>query len=108
MALDAEMQPLDGTDLESLRCAGCGHRGFRSQRGIHTLLGGRHEQVCSYGPSLLTLTVVFSGAALTLFRDRGLNPTEAAVYAAHWSLLSGQVRGTVHLLSEPPCPRALL
>ncbi|MEP7153024.1 MAG: hypothetical protein ABI856_15050 [Nitrospira sp.] len=102
MAVEPTMKSLDGTGLESLTCAACGHRGFRSQGGIQTLFGGRHEHVCSYGPSLLTLTVVFSGAALRLFRDRGLNPTEAAVYAAHWTLLSGQVGGTVHLLSETP------
>jgi hypothetical protein len=101
MAVEPEMKSLDGTGLESLACRTCGHRGFRSQGGIQTL-GGRHEHVCSYGPSLLTLTVVFSGAALRLFRDRGLNATEAAVYAAHWTLLSGQVGGTVHLLSETP------
>ena len=102
MAVEPEMKSLDGTGLESLTCRTCGHRGFRSQGGIQTLFGGRHEHVCSYGPSLLTLTIVFSGAALRLFRDRGLNATEAAVYAAHWTLLSGQVGGTVHLLSESP------
>jgi hypothetical protein len=102
MAVEAAMKSLDGTGLESLTCGACGHRGFRSQGGIQTLFGGRHEHVCSYGPSLLTLTVVFSGAALRLFRDRGLNATEAAIYAAHWTLLSGQVGGTVHLLSETP------
>ena len=102
MASEPAMKSLDGTGLESLTCGACGHRGFRSQGGIQMLFGGRHEHVCSYGPSLLTLTLVFSGAALRLFRDRGLNATEAAVYAAHWALLSGQVGGTVHLLSETP------
>ncbi len=102
MAAEPEMKSLEGTGLESLTCEACGHRGFRSQGGIQTLFGGRHEHVCSYGPSLLTLTVVFSSVALRLFRDRGLNATEAAVYAAHWTLLLGQVGGTVHLLSETP------
>lgn len=102
MAVEPAMKSLDGTGLESLTCGTCGHRGFRSKDGIQTLFGGRHEHVCSFGPTLLTLTVVFSGAALRLFRDRGLNATEAAVYAAHWALLSGQVGGTVHLLSETP------
>ena len=100
MAVEPDMKSLDGTGLESLKCATCGHRGFRSQGGIQTLFGGRHEHLCSYGPSLLTLTVVFSAAALTLFRNRGLNSTEAAIYAAHWTLLTGQLGGTVHLLSE--------
>ena len=102
MVAEPAVKSLDGTGLESLTCEACGHRGFRSQSGIQTLFGGRHEHVCSYGPSLLTLTIVFSSAALRLFRDRGLNATEAAVYAAHWILLSGQVGGTVHLLSETP------
>ena len=58
--------------------------------------------VCSYGPSTLTLTIVFSGAALVLFGERGLSPTQAAVYAAQWALLSGQVAGTVHMFLESP------
>ena len=65
MVLDRIMKCLEGTGLEALSCRACGHRGFRSTGGILTLFGGRHEHVCSYGPSMLTLTIVFSGAALT-------------------------------------------
>ena len=96
------LQCLDGTGLEALRCPACGHRGFQSRDGIRILFGGRHEYVCSYGPSTLTLTIVFSGAALVLFGERGLSPTQAAVYAAQWTLLSGQVAGTVHMFLESP------
>lgn len=96
------MQCLDGTGLEALRCPACGHRGFQAQDGIRVLFGGRHEHVISYGPSTLTLTIVFSGAALVLFGERGLSPAQAAVYAAQWALLSGQVAGTVHMFLESP------
>ena len=102
MVVDRIMKCLEGTGLEALSCRACGHRGFRSIGGIQTLFGGRHEHVCSYGPSMLTLTIVFSGAALTLFRDRGLSPAQSAIYGAYWALLCGQVAGTVHLFLESP------
>lgn len=100
MTSEQELKLLHGTGLERLCCPVCDHNGFRAVEGIRKLFGGQHEHVCSYGPSLLTLTVLFSGAALALFRDRGFNPTEAALYSAHWALLSGQVAGTVNLLSD--------
>jgi len=100
MAADPEMKLLNGTGLTSLRCTTCGHNGFRAVDGIRKLFGGQHEHVCSYGPSLLTLTILFSGTALTLFRGLGMNPSEAAIYCAQWALLSGQVAGTVNLLGD--------
>jgi hypothetical protein len=93
---------LDGTGLEAFRCPACGHRGFRSKDGIRILFAGQHEHVCSYGPSQLTLTIVFAGAALVLFGERGLSPSQAALYAAEWALLNGQVAGTVHMFLESP------
>ncbi len=102
------MECLEGTGLAAVSCRACGQRGFRSREGIHTLFGGRHEHVCAYGPSTLTLTIVFSGAALAMFRERGLGPAQAAIYAAQWALLGGQVAG--HGASDPrnPGPRPLL
>jgi hypothetical protein len=102
MDVETVMECLEGTGLEAVSCRVCGHRGFRSREGIQTLFGGRHEHVCSYGPSPLTLTIVFSGAALALFRNRGLSPAQAAEYAVQWTLLCGQVAGTVHLILETP------
>jgi hypothetical protein len=96
------MRCLDGTGLQSFRCPACGHRGFQAREGIHSLFGGHHEHVCGYGPSRLTLTVVFSGGALVLFAERGLNPSEAAKAVCRWALLCGQVAGTVQMFLESP------
>jgi hypothetical protein len=93
---------LEGTGLEALRCPACGHRGFHSKGGVRILFAGQHEHVCSYGPSQLTLTIVFAGAALVLFGDRGLSPSQAALYAAEWALLNGQVAGTLYMFLESP------
>ena len=93
---------LDGTGLEALRCPACGQRGFRSKEGIRILFAGQHEHMCSYGPSQLTLTIIFAGAALVLFGGRGLSPSQAALYAGEWALLNGQVAGTVHMFLESP------
>jgi len=49
-----------------------------------------------------SLNLVFSGTALALFRDRGLSPTQSALYAAHWTLLSGQLAGTIRLFPQSP------
>lgn len=102
MTVDAVMASLEGTGLEALRCPTCGHRGFRAKEGIQILFGVRHEHVCAYGPSRLTITVVSSGAALVRFGKSGLSPSQLAVYAASWALLCGQLAGTVHLLLESP------
>jgi hypothetical protein len=50
-------------------------------RGAQILFGGRHEHVCTYGPSRLTITVVCSRAALVRFGKCGLTPSQVAVYA---------------------------
>ncbi|MCC2643034.1 MAG: hypothetical protein K0S45_3447 [Nitrospira sp.] len=86
--------------LQRVQCGVCEHRGFRALNGVHVLFAGRHEHVCSYGPFTHILTVVFSESALSPFLDEDLSPTQAAIYAAQWALLGGQVDGTVRLLSE--------
>ena len=100
MEIDYVTGKMSGTGLQGLRCRVCKHQGFRTLEGIHVLFGTRHEHVCSYGPSAQSLTLVFSGTALALFRDGGLSPTQSALYAAHWALLSGQLDGTVRLFPE--------
>jgi hypothetical protein len=102
MGLNAVMASLEGTGLEALVCSACGHRGFRAKDGVQILFGGRHEHVCSYGPSRLTITIVCSGAALGRFAEWGLSPSQVATAAASWARLMGQVAGTVHLLLESP------
>lgn len=94
------MPVLDGSGLRVWRCSACRHQGFRAEEGLRLLFGGRHEHVCTYGPSALTLTVIFSGAALVLFRERGLSPSQAALYTAQWALLNGQVTGTLQMFLE--------
>lgn len=49
-----------------------------------------------------SLNLVFSGTALALFLNRGLSPTQSALYAAHWTLLSGQLAGTIRLFLPSP------
>jgi hypothetical protein len=102
MKLDVVMASLEGTQLDALVCSTCGHRGFRAKAGVQILFGGRHEHVCIYGPSRLTITVVCSGGALVRFGECGLSPSEVATAAASWALLMGQVAGTLHLLLESP------
>lgn len=102
MQSDSTMGLILGTGLQVLRCSTCKHRGYRSLEGLRVLFGTRHKHVCTYGPSIQSLTVVFSGAALGLFQKEGLCPTQSALYAARWTLLGGQRAGTLHLFSESP------
>lgn len=102
MEPDSTMGSMPGTGLQALGCPVCKHRGYRSLEGIRVLFGTRHEHVCSYGPSIQSLTVLFSGAALALFRNEGLCPTQSALYAAHWALLGGQLVGTLRFFPESP------
>ena len=108
LGCDGRMQPdstmglIPGTGLQVLRCPICKHRGYRSLEGLRVLFGTRHEHGCTYGPSIQSLTVVFSGAALGFFQKEGLCPTQSALYAAHWALLGGQLVGTLHLFAESP------
>jgi hypothetical protein len=94
------MPTLDGTGLEAWRCVLCGHRGFTPSEGLRALFTGHHEHVYAYGPSPLTLKVVFSDAALALFRDRALRPADAAQMTVRWALLIGQIAGTVSMFLE--------
>jgi hypothetical protein len=61
------------------------------------LFGLRHEFLIGYGPSLSTMTIKLSEAALTLFGEHGLTPDRIAAYAAEWALLSGCKTGIVRL-----------
>ncbi len=85
------------TGLESLRCARCGHRGFRSREGVILLFRGGYEFKFSYGPSLQTVTVVLSSASVNLWSTHGVNEDHLAKIAAEWSLLCGNRTKRVHL-----------
>jgi hypothetical protein len=98
MQIDAARKPIETIGLERVQCDICQHRGFRSLEGVHVLFGGRHEYVCGYGPSGTVLAILFSETALSHFLDEYLSPTESALYAAQWALLSGQVAGTVNMI----------
>jgi len=102
MKPDFRMGATTALGLCALVCPVCGHSGYRSCDGIRVLFATRHEYVCSYGPSLKSLTVVLSGAALTSLRKKGLCPTQSALFAAHWALLCGQLVGTVRVFPESP------
>lgn len=102
MEPDSKMGSMSDIGLQALECPVCKHRGYRSLEGIRVLFGTRHEHVCSYGPSIQSLTVLFSAAALALFRNEGLCPTQSALYAAHWALLGGQLVGTLRFFPESP------
>ena len=95
MAIESVKKRTKGTGLEQIQCGVCQHRGFRSLGGVHVLFGGRHEYVCGYGPSATVLAICLSETALCCFLDAYLSPTESALYVAHWTLLRGQVAGTV-------------
>lgn len=88
--------------LQPLVCPVCNHSGYRALQGIRVLFATRHEYVCNYGPSLQSLTVVFSGAALISLRERGLCLTQSALIAAQWALLCGQLVGTLRVFPESP------
>lgn len=102
MEPDSTMGSMSGTGLQALGCPACKHLGYRSLEKIRVLFGTRHEHVCSYGPSIRSLTVLFSGTALALFRNEGLCPTQSALYAAYWALLGGQLVGTLRFFPESP------
>jgi hypothetical protein len=102
MQIDSATKCIKDSGLGRVQCRMCQHRGFRSLEGVHVLYGGRHEHVCGYGPSTHALTIRFSETALSLFLDEYLSPTESALYAANWALLSGQVGGTVNMVNDSP------
>ena len=102
MEPDSRMGTTTDFGLVPLVCPTCKHTGYQSLEGVRVLFATRHEYVCSYGPSLKSLTVVFSSAALTLLRNKGLCPTQSALCAAHWALLCGQLVGIVRVLPDSP------
>lgn len=102
LELDSRMRSMTALGLQALVCPVCNHSGYRSLQGIRVLFATRHEHVCNYGPSLRSLTVVFSGTALVSLRERGLCPTQAALMAAQWALLCGQLVGTLRVSPESP------
>ena len=83
------------TGLEGLSCPRCGHRGMRSRDGVHLLFARDHEYVFRYGPSLSCLKVLLSTVVLNLFNGQGMTPVCLATHIAEWSLLKGQVCGTI-------------
>ncbi len=85
------------TGLDSLVCATCGHRGFRSREGVILLFRGGYEFKFSYGPSLHTVTVVLTSASINLWSTHGVNEDQLAKMAAEWSLLCGKATRRVHL-----------
>lgn len=85
------------TGLELLVCTTCGHRGFQSRDGVILLFRGGYEFKFSYGPSLQTLTVVLSSAAVNLWSTHNVTDDQLAKIAAEWSLLCGRTTKRVHL-----------
>lgn len=83
--------------LESLVCAQCGHRGFRSREGVIPLFRGGQEFKFSYGPSTRTVTVVLSSASVNLWGTHGVNEEQLAKFAVEWTLLCGNTKKPVHL-----------
>lgn len=102
MEPDSRMRSLTGLGLCALVCPVCRHSGYRSLEGIRLLFATTHEYVCSYGPSIQSLTVVFSGASLASLRNKGLCPIQSALFAAHWALLCGQLVGVLCVFPESP------
>lgn len=102
MEPDSRMGSMTSLGLCALLCPVCKHSGYRSLEGIRVLFATRHEHVCSYGPSIQSLTVVFSGAALAALQNKGLCPTQSALFAAHWALLCGQLVGTLRVFPGSP------
>ncbi|MBI4000943.1 MAG: hypothetical protein HY348_04075 [Nitrospira defluvii] len=85
------------TGLEPMVCTRCGHRGFRSQEGVILLFRGGYEFKFSYGPSVQTITIVLSSAAVNLWSTHDVTDDQLAKIAAEWALLCGHTSRQVHL-----------
>lgn len=85
------------TGLEPMVCPVCGHRGFRSRDGVILLFRGGYEFKFSYGPSIRTITIVLSSAAVNLWSTHNVNDDQLAKLAAEWALLCGRTERQVHL-----------
>lgn len=85
------------TGLELMVCTLCGHRGFRSREGVILLFRGGYEFKFSYGPSIQTISIVLSSAAVNLWSTHDVNDDQLAKIAAEWALLCGHTSRQVHL-----------
>ncbi len=85
------------TGLEPMVCTLCGHRGFRSREGVILLFRGGYEFKFSYGPSVQTITIVLSSAAVNLWSTHDVKDDQLAKIAAEWALLCGHTSRQVHL-----------
>lgn len=85
------------TGLEPMVCLACKHRGFRSREGVILLFRGGYEFKFSYGPSIQTITIVLSSAAVNLWSTHDVNDDQLAKLAAEWALLCGHAGRQIHL-----------
>ena len=85
------------TGLELMICTLCGHRGFRSRDGVILLFRGGYEYKFSYGPSIQTLNIVLSSAAVNLWGTHDVSDDQLAKIAAEWALLCGHTSRQIHL-----------
>jgi hypothetical protein len=86
--------------VDSLRCSRCGYVGMQSRDGVILLFRGGHEYKFSYGPSVHTITVFLSSAAVNLWSTYGVSPDQLAIYAAEWALLRGIGNRPIRLMIE--------
>ncbi|MFO0730106.1 MAG: hypothetical protein U0361_03755 [Nitrospiraceae bacterium] len=90
----------DRMGVDALRCDRCGTQGLQSHEGVILLFRGGYEYKFSFGPSVETLTVVLSSAAVNLWSTHGVSPDHLAIYAAEWALLKGIRNRPVRLMIE--------
>ena len=77
-------------------CTLCRHQGFRSREGVILLFRGGYEFKFSYGPSVQTITIVLSSAAVNLWSTHDVKDDQLAKIAAEWALLCGHMSRQVH------------
>jgi hypothetical protein len=85
------------TGLELMICTLCGHRGFRSRDGVILIFRGGYEYKFCYGPSIQTISIVLSSAAVNLWGTHGVSDDQLAKIAAEWALLCGHTTRPIHL-----------
>lgn len=112
-----KMEPDPRTGLGHMTCPSCGHYGYVASQGLHLLFKDGREYVFSYGPSLATLTVVFTCAMRARFATVPADDLAKAV--AGRALLLGRTAGVVDLsdrvtrvacsepLDVPPIPESM-
>ena len=61
------------------------------------LFRGGYEFKFSYGPSVQTITIVLSSAAVNLWSTHDVKDDQLAKIAAEWALLCGHSSRQVHL-----------